>query len=126
MSVGFVMQELELAKNELNMIVLDACRNLPDQLQEELRQAEARGGPNPDAIRGLANISKVPQGTIIMYATAANRTADDGAVGGNGLFTSHLLRNLSTPGIEVKEIFNRTGAAVVDATKGSQFPETRT
>jgi formylglycine-generating enzyme required for sulfatase activity len=125
MSVGFVMQELELARNELNMIVLDACRNLPDQLQEELQQAAHRGGTNPEAIRGLANISKVPQGTIIMYATAANRTAADGAVGGNGLFTSHLLRNLTTPGIEVKEIFDRTGAAVVEATRGSQFPEVR-
>jgi hypothetical protein len=119
MSVSFVMQELELAKNELNMIVLDACRNLPDALQ----QAATRGGINPNQTRGLATISKAPPGSIIMFATAANTPAMDGTAGGNGLFTGYLLQNLTTPGLEVDEIFKRTARAVVESTKGSQYPE---
>jgi len=119
MSVSFVMQELELAKNELNMIVLDACRNLPDALQRDA----TRGGINPNETRGLATISKAPPGSIIMYATAANTPAMDGTAGGNGLFTGYLLQNLKTPGLEVDEIFKRTARAVIDSTKGSQYPE---
>jgi hypothetical protein len=38
------------------------------------------------------------------------------------LFTSHLLNNLKTPGLEVKEVFNRTGADVSRASNRQQTP----
>ena len=109
--VQFVLDELRDAGNELNMIVLDACRNLPKALDRS------------DS-RGLSVIGAVPPGTIVMYATAADSTADDGT-GRNGLFTSHLLRNLKTPGLNVSEMFRRTGSDVARATNGEQYPETR-
>ena len=109
--VQFVLDELRDAGNELNMVVLDACRNLPKALDRS------------DS-RGLSVISAVPRGTIVMYATAADSTAADGT-GRNGLFTSHLLRNLKTPGLDVNEMFRRTGSDVARATNGEQYPETR-
>jgi tetratricopeptide (TPR) repeat protein len=109
--VQFVLDELRDAGNVLNMIVLDACRNVPTSLERS------------DS-RGLSVISSVPPGTIVMYATAANSTAADGE-GRNGLFTSHLLRNLVAPGLDVNEIFRRTGSDVARATNGTQYPETR-
>jgi TolB-like protein len=57
-----------------------------------------------------------------MYATSAGRTASDGQ-GRNGLFTSQLLKNLKTPGLEVKEIFNRTGSDVRQVSGNAQIPE---
>jgi formylglycine-generating enzyme required for sulfatase activity len=110
LSVRFVLSELEEAGNELNMVVLDACRNVPRGLD--------RGS------RGLAVESNAPRGSIIMYATAAGKTADDGA-GRNGLFTGHLLKNLKTPGLSVTEVFMRTGSDVARATNGDQYPETQ-
>jgi hypothetical protein len=56
-----------------------------------------------------------------VYATSAGSAAQDGE-GRNGLFTSHLLNNLKTPGLEVKEIFNRTGADVEQASNSVQIP----
>jgi formylglycine-generating enzyme required for sulfatase activity len=43
--------------------------------------------------------------------------------GRNGLFTSQLLRHIVTPGIEVKELFNRTGADVIRVSNSTQIPE---
>ena len=108
--VQFVMDELEEAKNELNMIVLDACRDVP---------ALDRSGS-----RGLSVEGHVPRGSIVMYATAANKTASDGT-GQNGLFTGHLLKHLTTPGIAVIEIFDNTARDVIRETNGDQYPELR-
>jgi len=108
--VQFVLDELEEAKNELNMIVLDACRDVP---------ALERG-----TSRGLSVMGQIPRGSIVMYATAANKTASDGT-GRNGLFTSHLLNNLNTAGLTVDEVFKRTGSDVAKASGGDQYPEIR-
>ena len=108
--VQFVLDELEEANNELNMIVFDACRDVPNL--------------DRSSTRGLSVIGNIPRGSIIMYATAANRTASDGS-GRNGLFTSFLLNNLKMPGITVNDIFVRTGADVARATNGDQYPEIR-
>ena len=107
-SLQFILSELESAGNELNMIILDACRNNP--------YGWARSGS-----RGLA-AAQVPAGTIVMYATSANSIADDGA-GRNGLFTGQLLNNLRTSGLSVHEIFDKTGEDVLRVSGGRQHPE---
>ena len=56
-----------------------------------------------------------------MYATSAGQRASDGQ-DRNGLFTSQLINNLATPGIEVKEVFNRTGQDVAKASNNNQIP----
>jgi outer membrane protein OmpA-like peptidoglycan-associated protein len=56
-----------------------------------------------------------------VFATSAGSTASDGT-GRNGLFTTHLLNNLKTSGLEVKEVFNRTGADVSRASNRQQIP----
>jgi formylglycine-generating enzyme required for sulfatase activity len=56
-----------------------------------------------------------------VYATGAGQPALDGT-GRNGLFTAHLLRHIKTPGIEVKEVFSRTGKDVIQASDNKQIP----
>jgi hypothetical protein len=107
-SVQAVLDELNDANNELNIVVLDACRDNPF--------GWARSGS-----RGLSVIANQPADSIIVYATSAGSVASDGD-GRNGLFTSHLLNNLKTPGIEVKEVFNRTGLDVSLASDRRQIP----
>ena len=107
-SVQAILDELNDARNSLNVVVLDACRDNPF-------------GWSRSSSRGLSMISRQPAGSIIVYATSAGQTAADGD-GRNGLFTSQLLGNLVTPGLEVKEIFNRTGADVTRLSKSQQVP----
>jgi hypothetical protein len=107
-SVQTVLDELNDASNELNVVVLDACRDNPF--------AWGRTGN-----RGLTVIANQPADSIVVYATSAGSIAQDGT-GRNGLFTSRLLNNLKTPGLEVKEIFNRTGADVIIASDRKQIP----
>ena len=108
-SLQFILDSLSEAGNELNMIVLDACRDNPF--------AWARSGN-----RGLSVVSHAPTGSNVMYATGANSTALDGA-GRNGLFTGHLLNNLKTPGLSVFEVFDKTMGNVISSTNGRQHPE---
>ena len=108
-SVQTILENMNSAGNELNMIVLDACRDNPFSW--------ARSGS-----RGLSVVSGAPTGSIVMFATGASQTASDGT-GRNGLFTNHLLNNLKTPGLSVFEVFDRTMGEVSRATNGRQHPE---
>ena len=108
-SLQFVLDSMSEAGNELNMIVLDACRDNPF-------------GWSRSGSRGLTVVSQAPSGSIVMYATGANSVADDGT-GQNGLFTGQLLNNLRTQGLSVFEIFDRTMGDVSRVTNGKQQPE---
>jgi len=108
-SLQFILDSLNDAGNELNMIVLDACRDNPF-------------GWSRSGSRGLTVVSRAPSGSIVMYATGADSVAEDGS-GRNGLFTSYLLTNLRTPGLSVFDVFDRTMDDVIRATNGKQHPE---
>jgi hypothetical protein len=107
-SVQLVLDELNDARNTLNVVVLVACRDNPF--------GWARSGT-----RGLSIISRQPAGSIVVYATSAGMRASDGE-GRNGLFTSQLLTNLKTPGLDVSEVFRRTGANVSQVSANQQVP----
>jgi len=107
-SVKWALSELNDASNELNVVVLDACRNNPFPWAR-------------DSSRGLTVISNQPADSIVVYATSAGSTAADGT-GRNGLFTTQLLKNIKTPGLEVTELFRRTGADVAQASNRQQIP----
>lgn len=105
---GMVLGRMEDARNDLNLVVLDACRNNP--FARSFRSAE----------QGLAKMD-APTGTLISYATAPGSVASDGA-GRNGLFTQHLLKNLAVPGLPVTEIFMRVRQGVVVESSRKQVP----
>ncbi len=105
---GRVMKGMELAGNNLNMIILDACRNNP--YARSFRSAS----------RGLAK-SNPPKGSLILYATSPGEVASDGA-GRNGLFTQHLLKAIDTPNITVEKVFKKTANGVYKAAAKKQLP----
>ena len=107
-SVQTLLDDLNDAGNSLNVVVLDACRDNPF-------------GWSRSGSRGLSVVSRQPADSIIVYATSAGARASDGD-GRNGLFTGQLINNLATPGLEVKEIFNRTGADVAAVSDRQQIP----
>jgi hypothetical protein len=119
-----VLQEMSNAKNHLNLVILDACRNNP------FVQSASRGlNTQPDTTDGRARADKAgglaPMealvGTLIAFATAPDSVAADGT-GKNGVYTENLLRNLAEPGLKVEEVFKRTRFAVRQETGGRQVP----
>ena len=108
-SVQGMLDELNNAGNTLNIVILDACRDNPFSW--------SRGGS-----RGLSVVSRAPTGSVVMYATGANSTADDGT-GRNGLFTGQLLNNLGNQALSAFEVFDKTTGDVRRITGGKQDPE---
>ena len=105
---GMILGKMEDARNDLNIIILDACRNNP--FARSFRSSE----------QGLAKMD-APTGSLISYATAPGSVAADGQ-GRNGLFTQHLLRNMGTPSLSVEEMFKRVRQSVVAETNRKQVP----
>jgi len=119
-----VLQEMSNAKNHLNLVILDACRNNPFvqgasrglTMQPDNTDGRARA----DRAGGLAPMEALV-GTLIAFATAPDAVAADGT-GKNGVYTANLLRNLTEPGLKVEEVFKRTRFAVRQETGGRQAP----
>jgi formylglycine-generating enzyme required for sulfatase activity len=105
---GRVMANMEYAGNNLNMVILDACRNNP--FARSFRSAS----------RGLARMDP-PKGSLILYATSPGDVASDGN-GRNGVFTQYLLKAIDTPGYTVEKVFKTTANQVYQATKKKQLP----
>ena len=108
MDVAYVMARMATAKNQFNIVILDACRNNP--FQRSFRSAS----------NGLAAIS-APTGTMIAYATAPGSVANDGD-GANGIYTSELVAAIKRPGLSMEEAFKQARGRVIQRTQGKQTP----
>jgi len=97
-NAGKVLGRMEDAGNGLNIVILDACRNNP--FARSFR-SESRGLVKMDA----------PTGSLVAFATAPGDVAADGE-GKNGLYTSHLLRVLRTPGLKIEDVLKRVRIGV--------------
>ena len=106
--IGRILAGMEDANNQLNIVILDACRDNPYARQWRSSQ------------RGLAGI-QAAYGTLIAYATAPGAVAIDGS-GRNGLYTSHVLQHLTTPRLGVEQLFKKVREGVRNATRGKQNP----
>lgn len=107
--VDRILDKLGSSDERLNLIILDACRDNP--FASNTRSTS----------QGLAQMS-APNGTMIAYATSPGKTASDNPGGANGLYTQELLRVITTPGLEVEDVFKRTRVAVKRRSGGYQVP----
>ena len=96
-SLTDVLAVMESSKSNLNVVVLDCCRDNP------LKRSWTRS----TAGKGLAAIEAVPEGTLIAFSTAPGETADDGD-GNNSAYAGQLAKTLkSRPagGLKLREAF---------------------
>lgn len=103
-----VLRKMEDGGARLNLVFLDACRDNP-------LPAGAKS-----TSRGLARIDS-GSATLVAYATAPGRTADDGS-GRNSPYTRRLKDALKTPGLSITDLVNQVGAQVQADTGGAQVP----
>ena len=106
--VASVLAEMEYARNRLNIVILDACRDNPFA-------RSFRSGA-----QGLASIN-APTGTLIAYATAPGAVANDGPAD-HGVYTGELVKVMRTPGLKIEDVFKQVRSSVREATLGKQIP----
>jgi tetratricopeptide (TPR) repeat protein len=86
-SLNNLIDMLDGAKNKVNVLILDACRDNP-------LPGAGRGGGG----RGLAVVREVPSDLFIMFSTAPGDKADDGAAGKrNSPFAEAFLKYIKSP-----------------------------
>ena len=83
----------------------------------------ARNNPFPDSkvppVRETPQLA--PKNLLIGYSTRAGQTVSD-SEGRNSPFTTALLRNIETPGLDIGDLVNRVRDDVVKATAANQIP----
>jgi hypothetical protein len=114
LSLNEVVDLMEGAKTQVNIIIIDACRNNPWY----------RRWYRATSSNGLAAVGNPPRGTIIAYATKQGSVAADGIGQRNSPFTSALLQYIQTPNLDVRLMFGNVIESVVTITKEKQEPWT--
>lgn len=90
LAVNNIMQQMNAEGNQMNILILDACRNI------------TRGALE----RKNCNL-KIPFQTFIAYSTSVGRTASDGLPGTHSPFTEALLKWLPKENLKVEDLFKQ-------------------
>jgi hypothetical protein len=99
---------------KLGLVILDACRTNP--FISKMRVTNV----SRDVDRGFSRVEP-PGNVLIAYAARDGTVAADGS-GRNSPFTNALLKNMETPGLEVRFLFANVHDDVLAATQNVQQP----
>lgn len=102
-----ILDRMGAAKNGLNLVFLDACRN----------------DPFPRASRGAApGLAKMDAalGTLISFATSPGSVAEDGEKA-NSPYSRHLATAIREPGLRIEDVLKRVRSQVREDTRGRQI-----
>ncbi len=108
--LGRVLGYMEDSKSQVNIVILDACRDNP------FERSWGRG----KSLIGLTTMS-APSGSLIAYSTSAGKTASDGE-GANGLYTHSLLENIDSEQVPIMSMFQNVRKDVMYKSKNEQIP----
>jgi formylglycine-generating enzyme required for sulfatase activity len=111
-NVDYLLTTMEGAGNRLNLVFLDACRENPPT------KGWYRSGKTE---LGLAPM-QAPSGSLIAYATGANRTAEDGFGQRNSPYARSLKQEILKPGIPIEEMLTNVRVTVKKETNDYQEP----
>jgi len=100
-----VMTTLDASGSQVNVVVLDACRDNP------LPASSTRS-----ASRGLSLVQTQPKHSLIIYAAKAGQKAED------GLFTPTLATVLTEPGLSLSQVVMKVRREVEGKSNGNQTP----
>jgi formylglycine-generating enzyme required for sulfatase activity len=107
-SADWVIEQMRYARNRLNIVILDACRNNP--FTRSMRSVD----------HGLATMD-APAGILIAYSTAPGAVAADGT-GRNSPYTEALTQAMRDVHEPVEQVFKHVRVGVMGATSGKQVP----
>jgi formylglycine-generating enzyme required for sulfatase activity len=107
-SADWVIEQMRYARNRLNIVILDACRNNP--FTRSMRSVD----------HGLATMD-APAGILIAYSTAPGAVAADGT-GRNSPYSEALTQAMRDMHEPVEQVFKHVRVGVMNATAGKQVP----
>jgi formylglycine-generating enzyme required for sulfatase activity len=107
-SADWVIEQMRYARNRLNIVILDACRNNP--FTRSMRSVD----------HGLATMD-APAGILIAYSTAPGAVAADGT-GRNSPYTEALTQAIRDRHEPVEQVFKHVRVGVMSVTSGKQVP----
>ncbi|WP_197452034.1 caspase family protein [Rosistilla carotiformis] len=113
-SLSLILDSLGKSRSNMNVVVLDCCRNNPFERTWSTRSLGQRG---------LAAQNNIPEGTIIAYATSPGKTAADGDAG-NSPYTTELtaaLKQRPRTGLLLRDVFFTASRAVKEKTGQSPW-----
>lgn len=113
-NLGSVMMQVSNTRS-LGLVVLDACRNNP--FAAKMRRSLALRAADRSGLGRIEPVGNV----LVAYAARDGTTALDGD-GRNSPFTTALLHNIETPGVEVTFMFRNVRDDVMQATANEQQP----
>ena len=105
-----LLAHVDRVRPRARIFIIDACRNNPFAAR-----GRASGNSN-----GLAEMAA--PGALIAFSAAPGGVAEDGPVGGNSIYTRHLVTELRTAGIEVEEMMKTVRIKVLRDTAQRQIP----
>ncbi len=111
-SVQSILRYLESKTDQVNILVLDACRDNPFEVIWN-KTRSLNGG-------GLAKIAP-PTGSLIAFSTDAGKTAADGK-NENSIYTESLAKNMLIESISIDQVFRNVRSEVLTKTNGAQRP----
>ena len=116
-AINDICQELNAVGNQLNIVIIDACRNAPNQLTRGLIS-------NPDnSLLGMRLTNHLPFQTFIAYSTSVGKSASDGnAADGHSLYTKTLLENIEEENLPIESLFKRVRNKVYRGYDNLQLP----
>ena len=101
---------------KLGLVILDACRNNPFVPKMQMQRTTMTRAVERGFVRVEPN-----DNVLVAYSARDGTTANDGT-GRNSPFTSSLLKNIKTPGLEVRFLFAAIRDEVMAATQRQQQP----
>ena len=127
-NIANLLNSMRKIKTATNIIILDACRDNPFKTagKEGSRSAAptgTRGLKNSTLAKQNTGLSKLdaPPNTLIAFATAPGRVAQDGD-GRNSPYTTKLVESMQRTGLTIGQVFRQVRADVVEQTNGEQIP----
>lgn len=111
-SVQNVLRYLESESEKVNILILDACRDNPFEVEWNATRS-IKGS-------GLAKIPP-PTGSLIAFSTDAGSTAADGA-SENSVYCKSLCKNFLLEDVSIDQVFRNVRSDVLKSTNNKQRP----
>jgi tetratricopeptide (TPR) repeat protein len=115
-SVQMIVKYLTAMTDQVNVLILDACRDNPFEKEWQATRSLASSG--------LAKM-QAPSGSMIAFSTTAGNTAPDGS-GENSIYCKVLAKNMLLEGVNLDQVFRNTRAEVLKESAGEQRTEEST
>jgi len=113
MSASYILDTMKAAGTQVNLLILDACRNTPSFVRS-LSRGEMDMPVGLDYLQGGS-------GALVAYAASPGGISKDGE-GRNSPYVKHLMKWIAKPDFTFNQVLKRVRGGVLNDTGGKQSP----